>query len=116
MQGADAAQRLGGEGDVGGLRGHADHHREVQEVPVVRLLLARKAEPAAGDVGGGIVVRRIVDVRVVQGEHELHEEPRPGHRQEGQGDATHLDQPMVRLRQRELPGDRGDAGGGGEGG
>ena len=51
----------------------ADRGREVQEIPIVGRLLARKVE-AAG-VAGAAVGAGVVGVRVVEREVELHEGP-----------------------------------------
>src|SRR5262245_42460167 len=59
-----------GDRDVGDLRGHADDEREIDEVPVVRLLVARKTESSTA--GTSLVVKL---VRVVKRKDGVHEGP-----------------------------------------
>ncbi len=77
MDGAHAPLRSRGERDVGGLAGHADDHGEVQEVPVVGVVLAGEVQAAAQAVLRFAFGRRrgVVLVGVVQGEDDVHEQP-----------------------------------------
>ncbi len=107
MDRARASQGLGGEGHVGGLGGHPDDRGEVQEVPVVGHVVVREvqAAPARAAIAFAVVL-----VRIVQGEDDLHEQPRPGDSGEGQGDAQPLPQAVVGLGQGQLHRDGDDAG------
>ncbi len=69
---ATRRMRLAGDGDVGDLRGHADHQREIEEVPIVGVVVAGKIQ-AADDA---VTTLAVIFVRVVQGEDRVHEDPR----------------------------------------
>ena len=71
VHGRGAADDLVGDADIGNLRGHADHEREVDEVPVIRLgmrVAARKLQ-AAG------LAAAVEIVRVVQRKGGVNQSP-----------------------------------------
>ena len=67
----DVADRLRRHRDVGDLRRHADAESEIDEVPIVGLVVAREAQAAAGSAMLGIEL-----MRVVQHEDRVDEHPR----------------------------------------
>src|SRR5882757_5612668 len=73
-RGRSAADGLVGNTDVGDLRGHADHEREIHKVPVVGMvvLVAARKLQAAG-FGAAVII-----VGVMQREYGVHS--RPGQR------------------------------------
>src|SRR5262249_1071816 len=54
------ADRAPGDGNVGDLRGHADDEGEVDEIPVVRRLLAGKVEATRLVVARAIEIMRVM--------------------------------------------------------
>src|ERR1700731_3876246 len=55
VHGGGAADGLVGDADVGNLRGHADHEREIDEIPVVRVFMGVAArELQAAGLGAAV--------------------------------------------------------------
>ena len=69
MCGDGAAHQLVGHGDVGHLRRHAHHEREIDEVPVVGFVVAGEDHPASA-------AAMIIFVRVMQGKDGVDRAPR----------------------------------------
>ena len=84
MDGDQAAHGVGAHGGVGGLRGHADDIRKIEERRSVGLLAARKLEATCGAVrrADGIARRRaaVEFVGIVHRHHGVDGEPAKHHR------------------------------------
>src|SRR6516162_3983450 len=95
-----AADRFAGDLHVGDLRGHGYDQRVIEKVPIVRVLLAGKQEPAGVLFGG----RAIEFARIVQRENPVQERP-------GQKNRAHTERDLIPTgRMAELDEDRSEAG------
>ena len=71
VHGRQSADRFAGDLNVGDLRRHRDHERVIEEVPIVRILVA--GENKSADLF--VATRAIEFVRIVQRENPMHESP-----------------------------------------
>src|SRR5436190_2018356 len=71
VPGRGAADDLVGDPDIGNLRGHADHEREVDEVPVVGVFML----VAAWKLQAARFAAAIIFMGVVQRERGVHRRP-----------------------------------------